>query len=86
MAAFLLVSTKLLIYFRESKLIKDMNSTLTIGDTVVLKSGSSLMTINSIQGDEALCIWSKNGEIQQHWFNLKTLEKREQTTEEALFG
>jgi uncharacterized protein YodC (DUF2158 family) len=48
---------------------------MTNGDTVRLKSGSELMTIEEISSNEATCVWmDKNKEIKRETFKLITLE------------
>ena len=48
---------------------------MKVGDTVRLKSGSSLMTIESIEGDQVFCVWSNNkNEIERKKFIKDTLE------------
>jgi uncharacterized protein YodC (DUF2158 family) len=44
------------------------------GDTVKLKSGGKLMTIESIEDGFAKCVWFKEDENKQAMFGLETLE------------
>jgi len=44
-----------------------------IGDTVQLKSGGSIMTIEEIDDDLATCIWFDNKKVERHTFLLITL-------------
>lgn len=48
---------------------------MEIGDTVRLKSGSELMTIMSIDQNEATCTWMLNGEVKTFVFPLSVLEE-----------
>ena len=44
------------------------------GDTVQLKSGGEIMTIEEIDDDSATCIWFDNKKIERHTFLLITLK------------
>lgn len=54
---------------------------LKIGDSVVLKSGSPLMTIESIGNyggvEKARCIWFVNGDAKSELFPLAGLERED---------
>lgn len=51
---------------------------LSVGDVVELKSGSSSMTIVEVIEEMAMCIWeSRDGEIRQRRFPLSTLQLRD---------
>ena len=45
-----------------------------IGDTVQLKSGGSVMTIEEIDGEYANCVWFVNDKVERNNFNLTTLK------------
>jgi uncharacterized protein YodC (DUF2158 family) len=45
------------------------------GDVVVLKSGGPDMTVESIEGLLARCVWFLSGELKRGNFPLSTLEK-----------
>lgn len=44
------------------------------GDTVQLKSGGEVMTIEEIDDDSATCIWFDNKKVERHIFLLITLK------------
>jgi uncharacterized protein YodC (DUF2158 family) len=48
-----------------------------VGDTVMLKSGSPVMTIRFLDGPGAYCEWFKDGEVKGHKFEQAQLEKAE---------
>jgi len=48
-----------------------------IGDTVQLKSGGPVMTIDNVTGARALCIWFQSNETKPDWFHLSAVEKAE---------
>jgi len=45
-----------------------------IGDTVQLKSGGSIMTIEEIDGDSVNCVWFINDKVERNNFYLATLK------------
>ncbi|WP_080955947.1 YodC family protein [Vibrio diabolicus] len=50
----------------------------SIGDVVVLKSGSPLMTVGYIHGDDNIsCQWFLDGEVKSHRFHPQALIKYE---------
>ena len=51
---------------------------LKVGDTVRLKSGGPLMTIESIEDKKAFCNWFSNDELKNGTFNIETLEKEDE--------
>ena len=51
---------------------------LKVGDTVRLKSGGPLMTIESIEDNRAFCNWFSNDELKNGTFNVETLEKEDE--------
>lgn len=44
------------------------------GDVVQLKSGSELMAVKWVEGNEAYCEWMLKGEMKGHVFALAQLE------------
>lgn len=44
------------------------------GDTVQLKSGGEIMTIEEIDDDSATCVWFDYKEVERHTFLLITLK------------
>ena len=51
---------------------------LAVGDTVRLKSGGELMTIETINDKgTAVCVRQANGETKEYPFNVATLERSE---------
>ena len=48
-----------------------------VGDIVVLKSGSNVMTVNKVLGnDDVLCIWFIDGDFRSYTFSPETLRLR----------
>ena len=52
-----------------------MQEKFKLGDTVKLKSGSPLMTINVIRGEYATCSWFISGEQKSGRFHVDALMK-----------
>ncbi|MBF0169404.1 MAG: DUF2158 domain-containing protein [Alphaproteobacteria bacterium] len=52
-----------------------MSTSFSVGDTVRLKSGGPVMTIEKMENDRIFCVWfdSKN-ELQRNGFHAPTLE------------
>ncbi|RYE17202.1 MAG: DUF2158 domain-containing protein [Sphingobacteriaceae bacterium] len=50
------------------------------GDVVLLKSGSTRMTIASIEGNQANCEWLEGGKAHKESFSLAALRKVEEAT------
>lgn len=44
------------------------------GDTVQLKSGGEIMTIEEIDDNSATCVWFDNKKVERHTFLLITLK------------
>ena len=47
---------------------------LKVGDTVILKSGSPRMTIDTITNNEVLCVWINNNKTEKEIFNIAMLK------------
>ncbi len=48
------------------------------GDTVDLKSGSPLMTVEGFTDDKRVkCVWYKDGEVKRDWVDPSCLRKAE---------
>jgi uncharacterized protein YodC (DUF2158 family) len=61
----------------ESRLVnlnKGKKMSFNAGDTVQLKSGGEIMTIEEIDDDSATCIWFDNKKVERHTFLLITLK------------
>ena len=52
-----------------------MLNDFTTGDVVILQGGSPLLTIETIQGDQAKCIWFDQADLQSSTFPTLTLRK-----------
>lgn len=48
---------------------------IELGDTVQLKSGGPVMTVNSLDGDEAWCEWFAGSKAEARNFKVLTLRK-----------
>jgi uncharacterized protein YodC (DUF2158 family) len=46
-----------------------------IGDTVRLKSGGAIMTVEKIDGQNVHCVWQREGETKRETFAVAILEK-----------
>jgi uncharacterized protein YodC (DUF2158 family) len=58
----------------EDVMLKQLEGPLRVGDTVRLRSGSPVMTIGSITGDAAHCIWfSREETVCSETFGLDVL-------------
>jgi uncharacterized protein YodC (DUF2158 family) len=47
------------------------------GDVVSLNSGGQSMTVETIEGDEAICCWNEHGQSQKERYRLVALMKGE---------
>lgn len=47
---------------------------MKIGDVVILKSGSEIMTVRCIRGDQINCEWFENEELREHDYLIEQLE------------
>ncbi len=57
------------------------NENFEVGDVVVLKSGTTKMTIEGYDGEEYDCVWHNvNDELKQHTFNPDLLKKVDDDT------
>ena len=56
---------------------------LSVGSTVILKSGGPIMTVNHLRdGNEVTCVWFKDGkDLQNGVFKIETLEAWEDAVE-----
>ncbi|WP_440532077.1 DUF2158 domain-containing protein [Variovorax sp. YR566] len=50
-------------------------SDIKAGDTVKLKSGGVIMTVESVSDDEAYCVWQDGAKSVSHTYNLVVLQK-----------
>ena len=57
-----------------------------VGDTVRLKSGGSIMTVDNIEGDKVTCVWSVKGDIKRETFTAASLQKASREFPSASFG
>lgn len=48
---------------------------ITVGDVVRLKSGGPRMTVNRVDGDNVRCTYFNCGDVVEHLFVLKSVEK-----------
>lgn len=65
----------------ESKMVdlnKGQKMSFNAGDTVQLKCGGEVMTIEEIDNDSATCIWFDNKKVERDTFLLLTLKIVEQ--------
>ncbi|MBD2769374.1 DUF2158 domain-containing protein [Hymenobacter sp. BT664] len=51
-----------------------------VGDTVKLKSGSPVMTVAEVEGDEVVCIWFDKSQQNKQRFPAATLIKNKPRT------
>ena len=52
-----------------------MTTTLNLGDTVRLRSGCAIMTVNEkAQGGGLVCVWFADQEVRHHTFRPEALE------------
>lgn len=49
--------------------------TFQVGDVVLLKSGDPRMTVESMNGESADCVWFEDNSLQRNTFNIATLKK-----------
>ncbi len=52
----------------------DTQAKLSVGDTVTLKSGGPLMTIDKLDGDRATCIWFVKDQPKTNEFAMASLQ------------
>lgn len=50
-----------------------------VGETVMLKSGGEVMTVESVSRDAISCVWFNGKKVERSAFNPATLEKYENT-------
>ncbi|CAI3951565.1 YodC family protein [Commensalibacter communis] len=48
---------------------------IKIGDIVMLKSGSPMLTVSDIDDGGILCVWFVEGEVKTYQFNRFVLQK-----------
>jgi uncharacterized protein YodC (DUF2158 family) len=51
---------------------------IKVWDVVCLKSGGTLMTVTSMDGDAATCEWSVRGVAKSHVYPVKALKKSDE--------
>jgi len=52
-----------------------MANVFAVGDTVQLKSGGDVMTVEKIEVDNVFCVWSQDKKVERDKFVAVTLEK-----------
>ncbi|MBN8815294.1 MAG: DUF2158 domain-containing protein [Sphingomonas sp.] len=50
-----------------------------IGDTVILKSGGEIMTVESVEGGSIDCVWFNGKKVERSSFDPRTLKPFENT-------
>ena len=51
------------------------DDTFKPGDTVKLKSGGPLMTVNDVDGNDVICVWFEGKDINERAFKSATLKR-----------
>jgi uncharacterized protein YodC (DUF2158 family) len=51
------------------------DDTFKPGDTVKLKSGGPLMTVNGVDGEDVICVWFEGKDINERAFKSATLKR-----------
>jgi uncharacterized protein YodC (DUF2158 family) len=55
-----------------------MAEAFAIGDTVQLKSGGEVMTVEALSGSDVDCVWSQDKKVERGTFVAATLRKFDQ--------
>ena len=58
---------------------------ITAGDTVKLKSGGVVMTVEWVEDGSAHCVWQEGAKAMSHTYNVVVLQKHNPASGPAMF-
>lgn len=61
--------------------MRSEHASMQIGDIACLKSGGPLITVESTEGDKAVCLWFQGDRLRRETFALALIEKRKSKSE-----